>query len=150
MRIIIDNREQTPWTFPTDIETIPGSLQSGDYSLSGLQELCTIERKSLSDLVGCVTGDDRERFKRELLRLKAYRCRAVIVEATLQDIMIHRYLSRTEPESVIGSLASWQTRYEVPFVLAGDADGAARYALAILRNFHRHCQEFAKQFNMEA
>jgi hypothetical protein len=146
MKIIIDTREQTPWTFPDGIQTEPGTLATGDYSLKGLQELCTIERKSLSDLVGCMTGDNRERFKKELQRLKSYRCRAVIVEGSLHDIMIHRYLSRIEPEAVIGSMASWQTKYETPFVLAGDADGAARYCLATLRTFYKQCQEFAGVF----
>ncbi len=146
MKIIIDTREQTPWTFTDGIETMPGTLATGDYSISGLQELCTIERKSLPDLVGCMTGDNRERFKKELLRLKSYRCRAVIVEGSLHDIMIHRYLSRIEPEAVMGSMASWQTKYEIPFVLAGDADGAARYCLATFRTFYKQCQEFAGNF----
>lgn len=149
MKIIIDNREQTPWIFPKEIESERGSLATGDYSLSGLEDLCSIERKSLSDLVGCTTGDDRERFKKELLRLKSYSCQAVIIEATLHDIINHSYKARTEPESVIGSLASWQTRYEVPFIFAGDTDGAARYCLAVFRNFHKQCRDFAKQFAME-
>jgi ERCC4-type nuclease len=149
MKIIIDTREQTPWTFPEGIQTETGTLATGDYSLKGLQEICTIERKSLSDLVGCMTGDNRERFKKELLRLKSYRCRAVIIEGSLHDIMIRRYLSRIEPEAVIGSMASWQTKYETPFIMAGDAEGAARYCLAIFRTFHNQCREFSKQFNFE-
>jgi len=41
----------------------------------------------------------------------------------MHNIMIHRYLSRMEPESVIGSLASWQTKYDMHFIFAGDGEG---------------------------
>lgn len=140
--ICVDTREQAPWVFPPEVHTAPATLSAGDYSLSGFEDLVAIERKSLADLVACI-GPERERFVRELIRLRGYRCRAVVVEATLQAILSHGYRSMTTPASVVGSLASWQVKHEIPVVFAGDAAGAAVYALAILRNYHRSLVEFA-------
>ena len=143
LRIVIDSREQRPWRFPADVEPMPGSLDTGDYSLAGLEHLAAIERKSLADFCGCC-GRERDRFQRELQRLKAYKCRAVIIEATMGDVAAHRYRSKIAPASVLGSAAAWQTRYGTPFVWAENREQAAHYALLILRGFHRDCLRFAK------
>lgn len=131
--IIVDTREQTPFTFD-GIETVPGTLQSGDYSLKGFQEHVAIERKTLADLVSCTTTG-RQRFKHELHRLRGFHTSAVIIEATVAEVIQHKYRSRTAPESVLGSCASWQVRYGVPFIWAGSY--GARYCAAILRNYYR-------------
>ena len=143
--ILADSREQCPLVFPPGQAVELGTLQTGDYSIKGLQELCTVERKSLCDCIGSISTD-RERFVRELQRLRAYRCRALVIEANMNDILEHRYRSNMQPEAVIGSLAAFQIRYELPIVFCGDATGAARYTLAILRNFHKQCFEFARIF----
>lgn len=140
MRIIIDTREQTPFSFGPEVETTPGTLQTGDYSLAGLEGLCAIERKSLADLVMCC-GPERERFKRELQRLRAYRCRAVIVEGDLADVVGHRYRGEMNPHAVLGSVASWQSRYETPFNFAGQHGGL--FVTAIFRNFLNQLRELA-------
>jgi len=132
--IVIDRREQTPWTFGPDARTVMGTLTSGDYSIAGLQERVAIERKSLPDLVSCITTG-RDRFKRELHRLRGFDCRAVVVEATVSDILAHSYRSKTHPNSVIGSVLSWQVRYGVPFVWAGEH--GAVIALRLLQAYHR-------------
>ena len=51
--IIIDRREQNPWTFHV-LPSEPGSLDSGDYSVRGLEHMVSIERKSLDDMLGCI------------------------------------------------------------------------------------------------
>ena len=138
MKIIIDTREQTPFLFGPGIETEAGTLTTGDYSLAGLENLVAVERKSLPDLVACC-GPERDRFKRELHRLKAYRCRAVIIEAHMMEVVYQKYRSNMAPAAVMGSVASWQTRYEVPFVWAGQ-HGAA-FAVALFRNFLHQLSE---------
>ena len=94
----------------------------------------------LGDLIGCITTE-RERFKRELLRLRSYACRAVVIEATLADILAADYRSRVHPSAVVGSLASWMNRYHVPFVFAGDRAGAAAVILALLRTYRAQVPE---------
>ena len=87
-------------------------------------------------------GPERDRFKRELLRLRAYPCKAVVIEADLKTIMAGRYRSKVSPAAVIGSIASWMTRYRVPFVFCGDRAGAAAVTLALLRTYRDHVQQF--------
>ena len=60
---IIDTREQQPLAL--ELDTVPGTLATGDYSVHGLEDLLTVERKSLDDLLGCMTSG-RPRFEREL------------------------------------------------------------------------------------
>ena len=79
--IVRDSREQAPFTFSgLPVEVSVGALEAGDYSLHGFERRVAVERKELGDLVGCL-GTDRERFQRELARLRGYDCAAVVVEA---------------------------------------------------------------------
>lgn len=137
--ISIDTREQAPFAFDA-WPTAPGTLATGDYSIAGLEELVALERKSLADLLACI-GRERERFKRELHRLGAYRCRAVIVECDLASIVAGDYRGEVTPAAALGSIASWTTRYQVPFIFAGH-HGAA-FALAMLRTYHAQLKELA-------
>lgn len=64
MKIVIDSREQCPFTFGGyDCGVVRGALATGDYSLAHLEHQIAIERKSLDDLLGCLTSG-RERFAR--------------------------------------------------------------------------------------
>ena len=144
MIIIIDTREQIPYTFAEyDVDVQPATLAAGDYSLAGLECLAAIERKELSDLIGCITTG-RDRFTRELQRLKAYRCRAVIIEADVGQVYAGDYRSKVKPQSVIGSISSWQTRYGVPFVWAGNRDQAEDMTFRLLHTFHRQIEELVQ------
>ena len=142
MKIVRDTREQNGWTF-IDQDIIVGTLDTGDYSLAGLGHLVAVERKELSDLVMCFTSE-RDRFAREMGRLRAYRYRAVIVEASMADILDHNYRSKAEPAAIVGSLASWTAKYETSFVLAGNRTGAQVFAFAYLKQVHRQLSDFAK------
>ena len=124
--VIVDSREQHAWQFE-NLPSEPGSLTTGDYSIRGLEHLVAVERKSLDDLLGCV-GTDRARFKRELQRLRAYRFRALIVEASHEDIQRGQWRSKVHPNAVAGSLAGWMAQYSLPIMLAGDHEAAARFA----------------------
>jgi ERCC4-type nuclease len=67
--IVIDNREQEPLPF-TRLKSIRGTLYSGDYSVGGLEEHFAVERKSLDDMANCCLSGNRDRFERELHRLR--------------------------------------------------------------------------------
>lgn len=67
---VIDTREQNPYCFQG--EAVRACLKTGDYSLVGLESVAAIERKELSDFIGCVTFE-RERFTRELDRASSLR-----------------------------------------------------------------------------
>ena len=124
--IIIDSREQDALTFanlPADV----GTLDTGDYSVRGLEHLVALERKSLPDLLACV-GRERDRFKRELQRLRAYRFRLLLVEADAAEIEAGDWRSELTPAHVMGSLAAWAAQYGLPVWLAGNHEAAGRFA----------------------
>ncbi len=129
--VIIDTREQTPWEFP-DMPSQPGTLTTGDYSIKGLENVISVERKSLSDLLGCI-GSDRERFKKELHRLQDYQFRALIIEASYSTLELGRWPhSKIHPNAVLGSLAAWQAQYSLPIMLVGNHAAGARYCANFL------------------
>ncbi len=106
--IKIDSREQQPYSFDGPVEV--GALSTGDYSICGLENHVAIERKTLDDLIGCLT-QGRERFERELHRGRALDYFAVVVETSLSAIANGRYRSKMLPKSAIQSLLTFSIRY---------------------------------------
>ena len=84
MKIIIDSREQVPYHFEASSEK--GALSIGDYSIQGLENYVSIERKKLDDLILCLSKD-RARFERELYKGRSLDYMALIIEAGLADII---------------------------------------------------------------
>jgi len=135
LRIVCDSREQCPFRFegyPVEVET--GALASADYSLHGFTDRIGIERKSLPDLVACL-GVERERFARELARLRGYDCAAVVVEATADDLRAGHFRARLNPEAAWQSVLAFTQRYRIPFIFCDDRSDAERTAFDILRHY---------------
>jgi ERCC4-type nuclease len=135
LQIVVDSREQCPFTFsgyPVEVET--GALASADYSLHGFTDRIGIERKSLPDLVACL-GVERERFARELARLRGYDCAAVVVEATADDLRAGHFRARLNPEAAWQSVLAFTQRYRIPFIFCDDRSDAERTAFDILRHY---------------
>lgn len=129
MKIMIDTREQAPFTFTGSLyaEVIcqRAALQSGDYSLAGLTDRIAIERKSLPDLIQCL-GKDRDRFRRELERAQGLEFFAVVIEADWGHLAKGQYRGMLNPHSACQSIAAFMARYRIPFHFAGTR-GAAEY-----------------------
>lgn len=133
--ILVDNNEQRPWGFRSrrvveahgELPLVVRSLETGDYSVLGLTSVITIERKSLADFINSVTND-RERFWRELVRMRALQHRCVIVEASLETVACGAYRSQAPPQSVIRSASAIMYDHGIPVIWAGDRDGAEREA----------------------
>jgi DNA excision repair protein ERCC-4 len=121
--IVVDTREQTPLVF-SRLQSERGTLTSGDYSIKGAQHLVAIERKTIPDLINCCTSE-RERFEKELFRLRAYRFRRLLIIGTEEEIWAGRYRSSAKPQSIIGSLSAWEIRFTLPVVFKPTAKAAA-------------------------
>lgn len=138
MRIVIDSREQAPFSFAgpryEDVEAVPGSLSVGDYALSGLEDRAAVERKELPDLVQCL-GRERERFERALQRGMALDAFAVVVEASWADLASGHYRSRLNPHAACQSVAAFMGRYRVPFLFAGSRPAAEYVTWSFLRQY---------------
>ena len=123
MVIIVDSREQTPLSFPEGVEVERGGLYTGDYTAKGLERHLSIERKSIADLVGSLTSG-RERFERELHRLRGYHFKRLLVIGSREEIVAGNYRSKASPRSILGSLDAFEVRYDVPVVFADEVEGA--------------------------
>jgi hypothetical protein len=126
--IEIDSREQTPLVF-TRLQSVSGAtLPEGDYRIAGVVDFAIERKGSLDELASCCVGHNRDRFERELFRLRPYRFkRLLIVGASCErDILTHPYRSAINPRCVLGSLFAWQARYGIPYVLVPTPEMAAR------------------------
>ena len=123
--IVIDTREQTPLAFAR-LQSVPGTLTTGDYSFRGCEELFAVERKTVPDLVACCVGESRERFFRELHRLRGYRFKRLLIVGTREQIAAGEYRSAIAPRAVLATLRAIEARFDVPVVFAADPPAAAK------------------------
>jgi ERCC4-type nuclease len=100
---------------------VRSTLSTGDYSIRGLEHLVAVERKTLQDLIGCV-GKDRERFDREIQRLRAYETRALFVDGHIHTIRTKGYRGLVNPNAAISSILGW-IQTGLPIVFCGDTAG---------------------------
>lgn len=126
---VIDTREQLPLDL-SPLQTVPGTLATGDYSVRGLEAIVAIERKSLGDMLSCI-GTDRARFDREVQRLLAYPTRCLIVEASWIELEAGEWRSKITPKAAINSLLGWSAM-GLPVILAGDHKRAGQYVARML------------------
>jgi DNA excision repair protein ERCC-4 len=146
MRILIDTREQQPFSFTRyEVATDPATLPVGDYSLPGFEDRVAVERKALEDLISCLMGSNRDRFERELYRGRHYDLFAVVVEATLSDVFRGHYRSGMKAHAALQSIIAFQVRYRVPFVWAGNRNGAEYITYSLLSKYLREIGERFKQ-----
>lgn len=134
--VVVDRREQLPLDFSpfSDVTVAPGTLATGDYSLTGFESRWAIERKSIADLVGSLTSG-RDRFMREMVRLARYEYGAVVVEGQLLELESHTYRSKASALSILGSVCAVCVRY-VPVFFAGDRHSAAVLVHGLLRRLY--------------
>jgi len=137
LTFILDTRESLnphPWLveLPPGSRVIRGTLETGDLAIAGLEEYFAVERKTMSDLAGCL-GKERDRWERELGRSRTLAGFAVVVEGSWESFLSECHNRRNfSVESVEGSIAAWARRYRCPFQFAGTQRLAARWAFRFL------------------
>ncbi len=151
MVILVDSREQLPFTFGDfpGIETARVALPVGDYSLPGFEDRVAIERKGLDDLVGCLKGANRDRFEKELAKAKQYELFAVVIEANVDDVRERRYRSAMKPASVMQSVLAFQIRYRIQFMFAGSRANAQEITHSLLSKYAREITLRFEQLSSE-
>jgi len=133
MIIIIDSREKDEYTFG-DIVTIKHKLDAGDYSVVGCEDRISIERKNLDDFVNTVIYH-QDRFHEELCALARMDLAAIVVEASMNDILDHRYKSGVLPASVFGSTVAIMVEYRIPIIFCGTRQIARHMTQTILQRY---------------
>ena len=117
-KIFVDTREQKPLKFQRPIEVM--TLKYGDYAFSNKTVTCNtyIERKSLSDFIGTLSGG-YERFVNEIKRAQEDDANLIVlVEDTLENASNFKYLPyiskkiRATPEFIFNRVRNLIQRYE--------------------------------------
>jgi len=142
MKILTDSREQKPYQFKTPSEV--GKLDTGDYSIVGLEDHVSIERKELGDLINCLSHE-RNRFERELYRMRSLDYGALVIEASLSDIANGSYWSQMSPKSAIQSLLAFSIRYRLPIFFCESRHYGQRVTESLLL---KYAAEIEKQFRI--
>lgn len=140
---VVDTREQMPLDL-SPLTAVVDTLATGDYSVRGLEHVVAIERKSLSDLIGCV-GGERERFDREVQRLLSYPVRCLVVESTWPEIERGEWRGRVTPSAALGSLLGW-IAHGLPVVMTGNHERAGTYVARLLYTAARRRWREARSF----
>ena len=117
--VVVDTREQKPFDFSRFKEWFSGverrALKLGDYSITGLEEFCVVERKDLADLVRSFTVD-RQVFVDRLRRMSRYPRRLLVITAAWSQVKSPYPNSAAKPNQITQSLMAVLTGLQVPFL----------------------------------
>jgi ERCC4-type nuclease len=122
--ILVDTREQSPLTLRANHPNWIGdekrvTLKTGDYSIEGMETLLALERKSLADIVNC-TVVSRKRFLSCCRRLAKFQWKAILIEATYEDLKRdcaeYGVESEVHPNAVTGTLDAIEAKFGIPVI----------------------------------
>src|ERR1700730_7263965 len=134
--LIQDSREQRPLRFE-HLPCVVRGLTTSDYSIVGFESEFGIERKNLDDAVSCCMGENRERFERELHRLRGFRFKRLVIIGSRGLIEAQRYRSRIAPKAVLATFSVFEIRWDIPIIFCETPEAAAlqieRYAFYFVR-----------------
>ena len=137
--VLQDTREQLPYGMPDGWTVIKTALPTGDYSILGHEHCFAVERKSESDLLGCLFDD---RFTRELERLSRFQRAFLVIESNWYQMKRNpRY--RGNWASVFGKLQSIGLRYGVHVMFLDNRETAQAYTQGLLAKYYKMAAEGA-------
>lgn len=123
--LLVDSREQIPLSlYANHLNWFEGerrvALKTGDYSVEGMENTLALERKSMADAIGS-TMAGRERFIRSCARLAKFRWKAILIEATYEDMKTPYYKfddlqTEAHPNAVCGTLDAIEAKFGIPIL----------------------------------
>ena len=131
--VLVDTREKKPLPlYVNHPNWIAGerreSLKTGDYTVEGMEDVHCLERKSLADLVAC-TVTYRRRFIASSARLARFTWKAILVEASFEDIKrgLDRFdiPSDVHPNAICGTLDAIEAKFGIPIIYSSTFRGLA-------------------------
>ena len=117
--VLVDTREQNPFDFSrfegwfTQVEK--RVLPVGDYSIAGLEELCVVERKDLTDLVHSFTTE-RAVFVNRIKKMSAYPHKVLVVTAAISKLKSRYPFCSLSPNRLMQALIATLAGWGVPFL----------------------------------
>lgn len=148
MKIIIDSREQVDfWEFShAGYETIVKGLKSADYSIEGFEDQISIERKKTPAELAQNLGKYITRFRNELERLRTYKVKYVLLEFSLNDLLIYPIGSdvprklwkfiKMNGKYMVKLVDELAAEYDIQFLYCNNKSEAEATALQILETFY--------------
>jgi ERCC4-type nuclease len=123
--VLVDTRERMPLPlFRQHPNWIggerPATPKTGDYSIEGMESLLTMERKTLPDAVNSAIAS-RERFIRACERMAGFRWKAILIEATYEDLKspyedLDDLETGAHPNAVCGTLDAIEAKFGIPII----------------------------------
>lgn len=141
--IIVDTREQQPWEFENMVKSV-SKLDTGDYSLKGLENILCIERKkSVSEVANNIT---ESRFKDVVARMSQFQYAFLLLEFDLDDVLAYPVGSnvpkkmwdklKITPKFILKHLVELQLLHNIKVLFCGSPSSAERMALSIMRKVY--------------
>ena len=149
--IIVDTREQQPWCFD-NYATSKRKLDTGDYSIEGLEHLVGIERKkSVSEFANNIV---ESRFQDVVDRLSQLKYSFLLFEFDLEDILIYPIGStvpkrmwnniKITPAFIMKNVMELQLIHNIRVAFCGSSGNAEKMAEYILKKVN-YLERIAKK-----
>ena len=84
--IIIDTREQQAWEFPRH-STANKKLDTGDYSIQGMEDKICVERKGCVEELAQNLGSKKTTFLKEIERMESFPHKFLVLEFSLEELL---------------------------------------------------------------
>jgi ERCC4-type nuclease len=141
--IIIDTREQHPWEFPQHA-TAHKKLDTGDYSIEGLENILCIERKNgIAEIANNIT---ESRFKDVIDRMQKYKHSFILVECDYNQLMEYPIGSdvpkkawskiKITPGFILKYLIELSVHHNIHVIFCGSPSWAEKTALSIMKRVY--------------
>lgn len=141
--IIVDTREQQPWSFDHHAVSCE-KLDTGDYSVRGLENTLCIERKkSVSEIANNIT---EKRFKDVVGRMAQYKYSFLLLEFDFDNVLSYPVGSnvpkrmwdklKISPNFIIKHLVELQIFFNIKVLFCGSPSNAERMALSIMKKVY--------------
>lgn len=141
--IIVDTREQKPWLF-SEHTTAHRKLDTGDYSIEGLENIVCIERKQTSSEFA--NNIVESRFKDVIERMSNIKYSFLLLEFDLEDLLKYPIGSnvpkkmwdkiRITPAFLIKNIIELQINHNIIIYFCGNSTNAEKCAEYILKKIH--------------
>ncbi len=134
---VIDGREHNGYTFDRFANWFAGierrNLVTGDYSIQTLEGRIAVERKTLDDLYASISPEGhRPAFLEQCERLATFEYKLLVIEASLDEILVGQEHSDYHPNAVLGTLEALAARWGIHPWFAGSRDVAEEITVGFL------------------
>ena len=151
--VIVDTREQIPFSFSRFrgwfAKVQRKAPPVGDYSVAGLEDRCTVERKDLADLIHSFTTN-RAVFVKRLRLMSQYPHRLLVVTASLSEVKSRYGAFSIDPNRITQSLIATLAGAGVPFLCSETHELGEEMVVSYLYQVHLYhwleCNEHGRCF----